>query len=192
MRDIDIRAALHREIIPPFVAETFSVVIDELGICQGDARIDIAVINGSLHGFEIKSERDSLERLPGQVDQYSRVFDTVTLAISASHIEKAKDMVPAWWGLIRVEGSKKKVNLSYEKHCQRNSDIDAYALAQLLWREEALQILTENGIDGGLRSKPRKQMWSKLSEALPLSELSRAVRKTLKFRKGWRSAEQHK
>ena len=188
MRDIDIRWALHKEIIPPIAAETNSLVIDELGICQGDARIDVAVINGKLHGFEIKSERDSLARLPAQTELYSKVFNTVTLVGSDSHIEKATKIVPKWWGLIRVSGPRKNVILSEERDSQLNNEVDPYALTQLLWREEALKALENRGMDKGLRSKPRRHLWQALADHLPLSSLTEIVRETLKARKSWRVA----
>jgi len=188
MRDIDIRSALHKEIILPIAAEPNSLVIDELGICQGDARIDIAVINGKLHGFEIKSERDSLARLPAQTELYNKVFNTVTLVISDSHIEKATKIVPEWWGLIRVSGPRKNVILSEERDSQLNNEVDPYALIQLLWREEALKALENRGMDKGLRNKPRRHLWQALSDRLPLSSLTEIVRETLKTRKSWRVA----
>lgn len=54
--DIYIREQLHS-----VLAEQWSdgerLIIDELGCCQGAARIDVAVVTNELHGFEIKSER---------------------------------------------------------------------------------------------------------------------------------------
>jgi len=188
MRDMDIRLALHKEIIPPIAAEANSLVIDELGICQGDARIDIAVINGNLHGFEIKSKRDSLARLPAQTELYSKVFNTVTLVSSDSHIEKATKIVPKWWGLIRASGPRENVILSVERDSQSNNEIDPYALTQLLWREEALKALENRGMDKGLRSKPRRHLWQALAVHLPLSSLTEIVREALKSRKSWRVA----
>jgi len=36
----------------------------------GASRIDRAVVNGSVHGYEIKSETDDLTRLPAQARAY--------------------------------------------------------------------------------------------------------------------------
>jgi hypothetical protein len=49
-------------------------MLDEFGLEHGEVRVDVAVINGELHGYEIKSERDTLERLPRQVKAYSAVL----------------------------------------------------------------------------------------------------------------------
>lgn len=56
MRDIDVRNALRRKVLKKHEGEADTRVLDELGLRHGVARIDIAVVNGWLHGFEIKSE----------------------------------------------------------------------------------------------------------------------------------------
>src|SRR3990172_5388577 len=93
LRDVDIRRALHAH----FRAEhkdDDSRLIDELGLCQGAARVDVAVVNGSLHGFEIKSDRDKLVRLVGQQAIYSRALDRVTVVTTARHIEDVPAAIP--------------------------------------------------------------------------------------------------
>src|SRR5258708_2969717 len=102
MREQDIRSALHFDIrrLPCHDEET--LVIDQLVLCEGDARIDIAVVNGTLSGYEIKSSADTLQRLPNQVAVYGRLFDQITLVSSESHIEKAQCIIPPWWGITAV------------------------------------------------------------------------------------------
>ena len=57
-------------------------VIDEFGVMHGGARIDVAVVSDSfLYGYEIKSDYDTLCRLPNQVREYSPVFDEVSLIV---------------------------------------------------------------------------------------------------------------
>jgi hypothetical protein len=79
-----LRMSLHRRLVVKYQNEADTVLIDELGLCQGSARVDLAVVNGQFHGYEIKSERDSLRRLGAQADLYSRVFDRVTLILPLS------------------------------------------------------------------------------------------------------------
>ena len=74
-----LRRSLHSYLIVQQQVEPDTTVIYELGLCQGSARVDLAVIDGQLHGYEIKSERDSLRRLRAQADLYNKVFDRVTL-----------------------------------------------------------------------------------------------------------------
>jgi len=45
-----------------------TLVIDELGLVQAKSRIDVAVINGYIHVYKIKSARQTLSRLDKQLD----------------------------------------------------------------------------------------------------------------------------
>lgn len=68
LRDAELRRALLGDLAPQLDADT--LVVDELDLC-GLTRVDVAVVNGHLSGFEIKGSTDSLRRLPGQVAVYS-------------------------------------------------------------------------------------------------------------------------
>src|SRR5690242_7332263 len=85
MRDIDIREALRAEIARRHNGESNTLVVEELGLCQGIARVDLAVVNGSVNGYEIKSAHDTLSRLPAQSDVYSRPTHTVHRAGGRMH-----------------------------------------------------------------------------------------------------------
>ncbi|MCL5289695.1 MAG: sce7726 family protein [Firmicutes bacterium] len=161
-RDRDVRQKLHEVLSREFLCDDDTIIIDELGLCQGEARIDIAVINGSLHGYEIKSDSDTLERLPRQVDIYNKVLDYITIVTGKNHIDKINDLVPSWWGIQQVEKvSKDKVNMQTIREPGINPEVDPYSLAQLLWKEEALELLTIFGMEKGYISKSRKVIWKR-------------------------------
>lgn len=185
-RDIDIRQKLHKELSSQYKNRTDTIVVDELNLCQGDARIDIAVVNGKIHGYEIKSESDTLERLPNQISIYNQVMDTITIVTAEKHLEKVKQLIPAWWGIKIVEKKSRSINIRTIRRSKKNFCINSYSLAQLLWKDEALSILEKVGLDKGYRSKPRIKMWERLAENLPLDKLQCCVRQSLKNRKGWR------
>lgn len=186
-RDIDIRASLHSVLRKEHKNEPDTLILDELGLCQGDARIDVAVVNGAINGYEIKSESDTLERLPRQTDAYNRVFDTVTILTASRFIEGIEDIIPEWWGITKAEmDADGIVHFFPYRTPHQNPSIDPIALAQLLWREEALSVLKERGLHKGLLSKPRQVLWSALAEQLELRDLQDEVRKRLKARSRWR------
>jgi hypothetical protein len=106
MRDIDIRRALRLEMLRLHGDESDTRIVEELGLCQGIARVDLAVVNGSVHGYEIKSEHDTLARLPSQTDVYNRALDFVTIVTAPAHAEKIGDIVPPWWGVWSVSQDK--------------------------------------------------------------------------------------
>jgi hypothetical protein len=190
MRDIDIRRALRRDVDSLHGNDPDTIVIEELGLCQGVARVDVAVINGSVHGYEIKSARDSLARLPGQSDAYNRVFDYVTIVTAATHIRKIADVVPKWWGISLAVQKGSDVKLVAKRTPRLNVCIDPFALAQLLWRDEVLAELAALGLAAGMKSKPRRELWKHLATSIPIRHLGEIVRRRIKQRApDWRLHE---
>lgn len=188
VRDRDIRRALLKELDRAHAHERHqTLILDEMGVCEGEARIDVAVVNGSIAGYEIKSESDTLVRLGRQVAAYGRVFDEVSIVVSPRHAEKIMALVPDWWGIVVARGDRSAVALDIVRQTSRNPAPDAYAVAQLLWRDEVLELLTDLGQAGGLRSKPRRALWRALADAMPLADLGDAVRERLRRRCDWRA-----
>ena len=189
MRDIDIRRKLQVDKRLHF-GEPDTRIIQELGLCQGIARVDIAVVNGSIHGYEIKSERDTLARLPGQVEIYKRALDFVTVVTAPTHVGKIRKAIPSWWGIwTAVHDEQGELRLNILRKHRPNPAVIPFALAQLLWREEALEVLEEWGSAAGLRSKPREVLWRRLASDLPPKELGNIVRDRLRRRgANWRPA----
>lgn len=187
MRDIDVRLVLRQHLQDRFAYDPDTRIIEELGVCQGSVRIDIAVANCSLHGYEIKSESDTLQRLPVQSEAYSRVFDHVTVVTGACHLDSTLQIIPAWWGVVQAIENGSAIDLEPFREPSSNPEIDSYAVAQLLWKEEALAILEQIGEARGLKSKAREHAWKRLSEVMPPGDLRARVRSQLKSRQGWRS-----
>jgi hypothetical protein len=65
--------------------ESHEIGAGSFGLDHGQVFVDVAVINGEIHGYELKSERDTLERLPRQVEVYSAVLGRATLVVGASY-----------------------------------------------------------------------------------------------------------
>ena len=188
MRDRDVREALHRKVLADHHDEPDTLVIDELGLEHGCCRVDIAVINGQIHGYEIKSDADTLERLPGQAAVYSRVLDKVTLVCGKAHFDAVASMIPNWWGLkLAVPGPRGAVHFEDHRRPKLNRAIDPEALATLLWSHEALALLEAKGCACGVRGKSRIALYQRITETVPLDELRNYVRRTLKARTQWRA-----
>ncbi len=166
--------------------ENDDLIIDELGVCQGTARIDIAVINCAIHGFEIKSDSDNLQRLHSQIEIYNKVFDYLTLVTGKMFVDKALNVIPPWWGLMQVCQDKPGVKFEQIREPADNPTVDPSSVVQLLWKSEALSILTNKGIDKGYRSKPRALIWAKLLDSVPIVELKPIIRDIIKNRRGWK------
>ena len=66
----------------------------------GSCKADLVILNGTATVYEIKSERDSLARLVNQVENYKRVFATVNVIVSESHVESVRQVVPNDVGIL--------------------------------------------------------------------------------------------
>ncbi len=137
MRDLEIRLALKASLQAQHHGDAEFRMVDELELCQTTARVDLAVINGRLDGYEIKSDRDTLTRLPVQAEIYGRIFDRMTIVAGSRHIPGALARVPAWWRVIEARSAKDGVRLSRIRGGAANPGRDPFAIAALLWREEA-------------------------------------------------------
>lgn len=187
MWDSDVRSALHVRLRKTHKRELESTrFVDELAIA-GEVRIDTAVLNGAFAGYEIKSARDNLFRLPRQAEVYSKVLDYATLVVADRHANHAVEIVPSWWGVIVASGPAPAVKLTRIRQARKNSQVDPWYLCTLLWREEALKILTETGNDAGVRSKSVPLIWDRLISVTDVEDLRRMVRETLKSRPRWRA-----
>lgn len=187
MRDRDVREALYSKVLKEHEGDTDTLVLDELGIRHGASRVDIAVINGEIHGFEIKSDADTLTRLSAQMTFYSEVFDRVTLVVGQKHAEKAMPTLPDWWGVrVATEGARGAIHFKVTRKAKMNPAHNPIALAELLWRDEAMQELQELGVTGAILRQPRAALYQHLAEALELDDLRAMVRRRLKARENWR------
>ncbi len=182
LADKDLRPGLRDRLLEGHEDDPETVLIEELGLCKGRVRVDIAVVNGSLHGYEIKSDRDSLRRLKAQAEVYSRVMDHVTLVVGDRHLSEARKLVPDWWGILRFEATGGKPRFKSFRRAKRNPRLDTRALVELLWLEDAIDLLERHGAAKGLTGKPRREVWNRVCEVLGVQQVAEAVRSSLKAR----------
>lgn len=186
--DSMIRVVLRKKLEKKHAKDKHVRIIDELGLHHGDARVDIAVVNGVMHGYEIKSDQDTLFRLPEQIQVYNSVFDKMTLVVGKSHLYEAIKIVPDWWGVVVAKtDTNGNVIFNTIRKEETNKAQNQLSVAKLLWREEALRILEDIDEAKGLRSKPRDLIYTKLSTVLDQKTLNKKVRETIFFRTDWRS-----
>ena len=186
-REIDIRNYLHSKVLKEHEDMNDAKIIDELKLCQGEAIIDIAVFNGSINGYEIKSDSDTLERLPKQMEIYNKVFNKMTIVTGEKYIDNIFNIVPEWWGIIKViNGTSKIDNFAVVRENKENKYIDSTALIQLLWKDEILELLDLFNIKSGVKSKSKKALWKITSDNIELKHIENFVRNKIKTRVNWR------
>lgn len=180
--DTSIRLALRLRLLLKHADEADTVVIEELGLCRGQVRVDVAVVNGLLHGYEIKSDRDCLRRLGVQVEVYGKVLDQATLVVGDRHMLEALAIVPAWWGVLYVHPTATGLRFKTVRRARKNPRRDPRALVELLWLDDAIALLEERNAVRSVRGKPRRIVWDRVCDHFGIDEIAAAVRAKLKAR----------
>lgn len=191
IKDGAIRTKLVERIAKKHPLGDATKLFHELGIYHGRHRVDLALINGAMHGYEIKSEADTVKRLPLQAEAFSQVFDKMTAVVAFKHLDQTLHIVPSWW-CVQVS--------AYDRHGRvvikpfrpglANPNVNPRSLVELLWRDEALLQLQRMHAQLPKRGLNRQYLYDALVDQMPLIHLRRFVRETLKRRPAWRVDEQ--
>lgn len=151
--------------------------VDEFWVPGSNERADIAVIGRRMDGFEIKTERDTLKRLPRQALAYGRLFDRCTAVVAERHRADAEAMLPEWWGLTTVHLSG-MASFTVVRRPQTNREVDLSTVVRLLWREEAMRALIDLGMEPDRRAS-RGSLWAELLRLTSVTQLKAVVRAAL-------------
>lgn len=154
-----------------------SGTVDEFWVPGSQERADLVVVGERMDGFEIKTDRDTLRRLPRQASAYGRVFDRCTAVVAHRHLEHATEILPDWWGIatVAVNGS---VRFAQVRAAQENPQVDAETVVRLLWRDEAMAAVLDLGRTPSSGTS-RGSLWRELLQALPVPQLCDVVRRAL-------------
>lgn len=157
-----------------------TAIISELALPSGIARIDVAVVNGVMHGYELKSDFDNLLRLRLQIDAYNLIFDKVTLVVGRKHILEAMNLIPSWWGITVAKTNNGSDNLSLFsiKDADDNPKQDIFTLSMLLWKSEAYELLRRKDLKVK-KNLSKEIVCNKLQDYYEKSELKSEIRKAL-------------
>jgi hypothetical protein len=161
-------------------------LVEEMEVCSGRARIDLAVIGDRLIGIEIKGPRDSVTRLPDQAKAYSQCFDHVVLIVHESLAAKARPLIPNWWGLIAGRKVDGRIRYRVVRRLRTNPSLNLEKVLSLLWRNEIDALLSDLL---GSNSRPRATKKSIRAELLAQVDppiLHQASLRKLRERTAWR------
>ncbi|WP_126966835.1 sce7726 family protein [Xanthomonas arboricola] len=175
MREFQIKQALADHLATQSAAEDVSL-LEELRLHGGEVRADLVLVE-QMHCFEIKSEADSLARLINQGSRYGWVFDRVTLVMAPRHVTKAMELLPPWWGAMVVNGVPGSFELLREAGL--NVRHKATSLVSILNKEEALEVLRQEGQLTGWRSKSLYLIQRHIAQTLALEEIKEHIRTAL-------------
>ena len=94
------KAALtHRVLLGTHNLKTASMLTE---FRAGECKADIAILNGTVTVYEIKSERDSLARLANQIRNYQRVFAKIFVIVGESHVTSVIRATPSEVGVMSL------------------------------------------------------------------------------------------
>ena len=171
MNDPEIRALLY-----PLL--TGGVYIDELP--TGSTRADVVHITEHfMHGYEVKGDGDTLQRVANQLRCYGEVYDFVTFIVTEKHLTRLLPLLPAWVGVqvATPEGLRPHRAAAY------NASVERAPLARLLLLEEVKQYLLALGLTGVSTLRLREVgQFLRGTQLVPLSGLAQYVRQRLMAR----------
>ncbi|MDO7845553.1 sce7726 family protein [Hymenobacter sp. M29] len=171
MNDPEIRALLYPLLLG-------GVHINELP--TGTTRADVVHITEHfMHGYEVKGDGDTLQRVANQLRCYGEVYDFVTFIVTEKHLPKLLPLLPDWVG-IQVASAE---GLRLHRAASYNATVALAPLAKLILLEEVKQFLLARGLAGAstLRSREIGQ-FLRTTGTVPLSALARYVRERLMAR----------
>lgn len=184
---MEIRGKLREWVSANLSSGPDDVLIDELGFVNlrpgrtidNTFRADLALANGRLVGFEIKSGSDSLKRWPSQCEAYFNVFDEVWLCTHGRHLEKALTMTPKNTGVLLVDDLG---GFAILRSAKANESVSAYDITGLLWRDELDEMCLAAGIKC-LSRHTKKDVRLKVSQSISIADIRAFALQKLKARK---------
>ena len=176
MLDRDIRPTLLRAVREDHPGAT---LFEEFPVCR-KGRADLVAVNAALWGYEIKSERDTLSRLPIQIERYECICDFSTVVSAERHLKNVKQLIPSHWGVVSVSGPADNCFLEEVRKPKRNPNRQIDHIIRLLWKTECVKVLRSHGIAVSRNSSVRA-IWTML-QGLPIVDLDVSVRCALKER----------
>ena len=189
--DHEIRDALHRKKLKKYHQKSSeTLIIDELGLLHGSNRIDVAVINECIHGYEIKSSMDTLKRLNGQLIAYTATLQKLTFVIAPKHVDELMNYTPTWCGVVVAEkGKRGAINFKTLRSTKANPDFDIFSASHLLWKDEAQLILKAKGLSAKEVNVNRRALYELICNNLETKEIVSLIKQAFITRANWRVDE---
>lgn len=186
-----IRSALLKKLNHSYRKQNDTAIIPEFSLVKESVRIDLAVVNGIIHGYELKGDKDNLLRLKNQSNAYNLVFDKLTLVVGKSHIIHSIYMIPDWWGITVARTHQSGETSLYEVRKPKVNPLqDIKSMTDLLWKYEIARELMVLGKPKSIINKPKDYLCRLLIDTIEKEELKSFIRQTLKsrfFNSNWRA-----
>ncbi|MCR5889305.1 sce7726 family protein [Hymenobacter sp. J193] len=149
--------------------------VDELP--TGTTRADVVHITEHfMHGYELKGDADTLQRVAKQLPCYAKAYDFVTFVVTEKHVPKLRPLLPEWVGIQVATAD----GLRTERPALYNATVERPAVAALLRHSEVQQYLLARGLPGVSTLRRREVLsFLRTTRLVSLADLARHVRERL-------------
>lgn len=135
-------AITHKQLLGVHSLKTASMLTEfRVSSCKAD----VAILNGTSTVYEIKSERDKLDRLETQIAAYRSVFARVNVITGEKHLDSVIATVPPDVGILLLNRQFKISTIREATNAPER--VDPVAIFESIQREESIRILQMLGID---------------------------------------------
>lgn len=158
-----------------------TAIIPEFTLSDTGTRADIAVVNGILHGYELKGDLDNLNRLSSQVEGYNAIFDKITIVVGKKHLLHSVCEIPDWWGVTLAKNMDAQTNptLIEVRKAMPNPEQDIFSVLNLLWKNEIRDILIKEAIYKNLSSANKQELSEALIKKMTINQVKNCVRRSI-------------
>lgn len=154
-----------------------AVLVQEMRALRSKA--DTVIFNGTSTAYEIKSDRDSLARLPIQVEDYRKVFAKVIVVADAKHLTTLEKILPADVGILELN---KKLSLSTIRLAEQSlSTLEKPAILDALKLSELQMMLNDLGCEKPTVPNTRqRRVYTEILSEFPVEQLHASMVKTVR------------
>lgn len=151
------------------------VLCSELPFADRNRRADlVTLLHDRIIAFEIKSQKDSLEKLQSQLEDYQKSFDFVYLVLAPKHIKSARKIANRKVGILSITDS----GIQELRQAVVQKRLDKALLLSLLTKQQLSSFTIINNFKNtALHSK--HEIIDNIKKKLPLSIIRSFVIKSL-------------
>jgi hypothetical protein len=178
LNDQQIRDALKSHLLR--CSEIPTLIIDELAVHNGNAKADLVAFYEYPHCFEIKSDRDTLCRLPRQVTYYDFTFKKNNLVTTSKFLSKSIEVLPAHWGIwLAKVNNKNELTIKCFRKAKINKGWVPEKALLTLWKSELIKLDSMVTDVGAAQSSSRAVLASKIGKEAGKKNIQNGFFKTL-------------
>lgn len=167
--EVLIRTALVRHLVSLGRSQKFILAAEAVYGFE-NRRADLIQMDDFSHAFEIKSDYDNTSRLPGQLAEYARTFDLVSVVTTQRLLPEVRAIAPRRVGLMVFSGGK----IEPVRKPAINKQLSKYHLAGGTTKARLLDVLpssSKNRDAAEVRAEAAKALTTKVLRHLFHSEL---------------------